>query len=278
MKFWKLGLALSLTAAFGITACDDSSSADEKKIGIDDATYEAGKVACVVTSTVAETGTFVQEMRMDDLKITMTVTMDDKGVITEKIEHNKEITQDTCEHYKLDPLYKTVECKAKTITAINEGTFKEPEFEALTELLGAACKESNGQDIPKREDVEENIPKLDKCTAENKDTEAEVFEGKGVFVVCDGEKWVPSKVECEGEAKVDIASFTLVCKDGKWTLEGECEDGKTETKAVPGIAEVTATCTDGAWVINAKAEAKTEDAGEPATEETTEEEGATAEK
>ena len=33
MKFWKLGLALSLTAAFGITACDDSSSADEKKIG-----------------------------------------------------------------------------------------------------------------------------------------------------------------------------------------------------------------------------------------------------
>ena len=45
MKFWKLGLALSLTAAFGITACDDSSSADEKKIGIDDATYEAGKVA-----------------------------------------------------------------------------------------------------------------------------------------------------------------------------------------------------------------------------------------
>ena len=85
MKFWKLSLALSLTAAFGITACDDSSSADEKKIGIDDATYEAGKVACVVTSTVAETGTFVQEMRMDDLRITMTVTLDDRGVITEKI-------------------------------------------------------------------------------------------------------------------------------------------------------------------------------------------------
>ena len=137
MKFWKLGLALSLTAAFGITACDDSSSADEKKIGIDDATYEAGKVACVVTSTVAETGTFVQEMRMDDLKITMTVTMDDKGVITEKIEHNQEIPQDTCEHYKLDPLYKTVECKAKTITAVNEGTDLIQQLQKSPELATA---------------------------------------------------------------------------------------------------------------------------------------------
>ena len=279
MNFWKLGLALSLTAAFGITACDDSSSADEKKIGIDDTTYEAGKVACVVTSTVAETGTFVQEMRMDDLKITMTVSMDDKGVITEKIEHNQEIPQDTCEHYKLDPLYKTVECKAKTITAVNEGTFEKSEFEALTALISAACKESNGQDIPKKEEIEENLPKLGACSENNKGEEAEVFEGKGVFVVCDGKNWVPSKNECKGDAKVDIATITLACKDGKWTLSSdkECEEGKTEAKKFPGV-EVSATCTDGAWVIDVpEAEAKTEDAGEPTTEETTEEAGTTAE-
>jgi hypothetical protein len=276
MKFWKLGLALSLTAAFGITACDDSSSADEKKIGIDDATYEAGKVACVVTSTVAETGTFVQEMRMDDLRITMTVTLDD-SVITEKIEHNQEIPQDTCEHYKLDPLYETVECKAKTITAVNKGTFEKSEFEALTELLSAACKESNGQDIPKKEEIEENLPKLGECSENNKGEEAEVFEGKGVFVVCDGKNWVPSKNECKGDAKVDIATITLACKDGKWTLSSdkECEDGKPEIKKFSGV-ELSVTCTDGAWVIDVP-EAKTEDAGEPATEETTEEEGATAE-
>ena len=267
MKFWKLGVALSLTVAFGLTACDETSTeANGKTIGIDDDSYEAGKVACVVTGK----DPFVQEMRMDDLKIKLTVSFDN-GKITETVEHNKEIPQDTCDHYKLDPLYEKVECKDKVITAVNKGKAEKVEYEALTGLVEEACKQSNGQDIPKKETIEENIPKLDKCTAENKDTEAEVFEGKGVFVVCDGEKWVPSKVECEGEAKVDIATFTLACKDGKWTLEGECEDGKTETKIVPGIAEVTATCTDGAWVINAKTEAKTEDAGEPATEEASEE-------
>ncbi len=270
MKFWKLGVALSLTVAFGLTACDESSTeANGKTVGIDDDSYEAGKVACVITSR----DPFVQEMRMDDLKIKLTVTLED-GKIVETIEHNKEIPQDTCDHYKMDPLYESVTCEAQTITAVNKSTenqkVEKVEYEALTGLVEEACKQSNGQDIPKREDVEENIPKLDKCTAENKDTEAEVFEGKGVFVVCDGKNWVPSKVECEGEAKVDIATFTLACKDGKWTLEGECEDGKTETKTFPGV-EVSATCTDGAWVINAKTEAKTENAGEPATEEASEE-------
>ena len=265
MKFWKLGVALSLTVAFGLTACDDSSTeANGKTVGIDDDSYEAGKVACVVTSR----DPFVQEMRMDDLKIKLTVTLDGKK-ITETIEHNKEIPQDTCNHYKLDPLYEdeSVKCEDQKITAVNKGEFTKVEYEALTGLVEEACKQSNGQDIPKKEEVEENIPKLEACNAENKDKEVEVFEGKGVFVVCDGKNWVPSKVECEGEAKVDIATFTLACKDGKWTLEGECEDGKTETKTFPGV-EVSATCTDGAWVINAKTEAKTE---EPATEDTTEE-------
>lgn len=266
MKFWKLGVALSLTVAFGLTACDESSTeANGKTVGIDDDSYEAGKVACVVTSR----DPFVQEMRMDDLKIKLTVSLDGK-TITETIEHNKEIPQDTCDHYNSDPLYKKVTCETNKITAVNEGSFSKVEYEALTGLAEEACKQSNGQDIPKKEEVEENIPKLEACNAENKDKEVEVFEGKGVFVVCDGKNWVPSKVECEGDAKVDIATFTLACKDGKWTLEGECEDGKTETKKFPGV-EVSATCTDGAWVINAKTEAKTEDAGEPTTEEASEE-------
>ena len=85
MKFWKLGVALSLTVAFGLTACDDSSTeANGKTVGIDDDSYEAGKVACVVTSR----DPFVQEMRMDDLKITRTVSFDN-GKITETVKHNK---------------------------------------------------------------------------------------------------------------------------------------------------------------------------------------------
>ena len=132
MKFWKLGIALSLTVAFGLTACDESSTeANGKTIGIDDDSYEAGKVACVVTSR----DPFVQEMRMDDLKIKLTVSFDN-GKITETVEHNKEIPQDTCDHYKLDPLYEKVEDCIKPHLVSNRG------YDFVIISVGRICEEA----------------------------------------------------------------------------------------------------------------------------------------
>ena len=270
MKFWKLGIALSLTAAFGLTACDESSSAEGSNIGVDDATYEKGKVACVVSSN----SPYVQEMRMNDLRIKTTITLGNDGKVTEEIEHNQVIPQDTCDHYNLDPVYESVTCTDKKITAVNVGTMKAAEFEALANYLAQACEKSNGSNIP--EAVKDPTDEL-LCNADNEGKEQAFAAVPGVSVVCKSGKWVPSKVECATDCdSKTIGEFKLTCKDKKWTLETAESCTNDEKKTVTlAIAEVSATCVDGTWQIDTpKAEEKTEAEGESAT---TEGEGAAAE-
>ena len=113
-------------------------------IGLDDATYKEGKIACVVSST----NPYVQETRMNDLRIKTTITLGNDGKVTEEIEHNQVIPQDTCDHYNLDPVYESVTCTDQKITAVNVGTMKAAEFEALANYLAQACEKSNGSNIP----------------------------------------------------------------------------------------------------------------------------------
>ena len=267
MKFWKFGIALSLTAAFGLTACNESSSAEGSNIGLDDASYEKGKVACMVSNT----NPYVQETRMNDLRIKMTATQGADGKVTEVFEHNQVIPQDTCEHYKLDPIYESVECKDQIITAVNKDAIKKEEFEALAEFLSQACEKSNGMNIPeavKDEDGNIDIPTGELvCNEDNEGKEQAFAAVPGVSVVCKSGKWVPSKVECatDGESKT-IGEFKLTCKDKKWTLETAeaCTNDQKKTVTL-AIAEVSATCVDGTWQIDTpKAEEKTEGEGSAA--------------
>ena len=98
-----------------------------------------------------------------------------------------------------------------------------------------------------------------------KGDEKEVIKNSGVFVTCNGEKWVPAKAECtKDNEEVKIEALTLLCDDGKWTIKADkaCEDGKTDKKTFPGV-EITSTCVDGAWVVDVpKTEEKTEAAEE----------------
>ena len=280
MKFWKLGIALSLTAAFGLTACDESSSAKDSTIGVDDASYEKGKVACVVSST----SPYVQEMRMNDLRIKTTMTLGSDGKVTEVIEHNQAIPQDTCDHYSLDPVYESVTCDDQKITAVNVGTMKAAEFEALANYLSQACEKSNGSNIPeavKDEDGNIDIPTDELlCNADNEGKEQAFAAVPGVSVVCKSGKWVPSKVECatDGDSKT-IGEFKLTCKDKKWTLETAEACTNDEKKTVTlAIAEVSATCVDGTWQIDTpKAEENADGASTEGEGAATEGEGAAAE-
>ena len=250
MKLWKFGIALSLTAVFGLMACDDSSSADEKdKIGIDDDSYVAGKVACVVTSPKDP---FVTETRMNDLKIKTTATFE-KGAMVTVMEYNQEMPKDTCEHYKLQSNV-DVTCAedGKSIKVTDKNIKTAADFEAMTSLLGSACEKVNGNDIAdvKKDDID--LSKIKKCTEENKDEEF-IVEGTGVSLVCDGEFWVPAKVECSDEDEVkDFGTIELVCKDKKWTFETEedCTKAMKKSETLLELVKVSATCVDGAWVID----------------------------
>lgn len=250
MKLWKFGIALSLTAVFGLMACDDSSSADEKdKIGIDDETYEAGKIACVVTSPKDP---FVIETRMNDLKIKLTATFEKGAMVTER-EYNKEMPKDSCEHYKLQSNV-DVTCSedGKSIKVIDKMIKEASDFEAMTSFLGKGCEEANGKKISEIKEDDIDLSKIEKCTEENKDDEF-VFEGTGVSLVCDGEFWVPAKVECSDEDEVkDFGTIELICKDKKWTFETkeDCTKAMKKSETLLDLVKVSATCVDSAWVID----------------------------
>ena len=266
MKFWKFGLALSLTAVFGLMACDDSTSSDEKG----SKEYKAGTIGCTVTS---QPSPYSQEMRMDDLTITMTIE-NKSGTVVETYEFNQDIPADTCDYYKSKEgkslEYATVKCEKRKITATNNGKVENKDFEALTEAFALSCKAIDGEKIPEVNKDEIDLTKVGKCNAEKKGEEFSV-EGTGVSLVCDGEFWTPAKVECtkEGEKK-DFGTVGLVCKDKKWTFETkeDCSKAMKKSETFLDLVKFSATCVDGAWQIDLYG------AEEPAAEDeaTTEEE------
>ena len=244
MKLWKLGLALSLTAVFGLMACDDSSSAKDD----DNGEYKEGTIACKVTTQTSES--FVMETRMDSLTIKMSASLENGSMVT-LMEYNMEMPKDTCEHYKLDKTTEVVCAEdGKSVEITDKNKLDAAGFEALTGLSASWCKEKNGNPISKvkKEDVVDALT----CDKDNEGKEQAFDAVPGVSVVCKDSKWVPSKVECktEDESK-KVGEFTLVCKDKKWTLKAEeaCTDKETKTVKL-AIAEVSATCVDGAWQID----------------------------
>ena len=266
MKFWKFGLALSLTAVFGLMACDDSTSTDEN--GTKE--YKPGTIGCTVTS---QPSPYSQEMRMDDLTITMTVE-NKSGTVVETYEFNQDIPADTCDYYKNKEgeklEYASVKCEKRKITATNNGKVEDADFEALSEAFALSCKAIDGEKIPEVNKDEIDLTKVGNCNAEKKGEEF-VIEGTGVSLVCDGELWTPAKVECTKEGvKKDFGTVGLVCKDKKWTFETkeDCTKAMKKNETFLDLVRFSATCVDGAWQIDLYG------AEEPATEDeaTTEEE------
>jgi hypothetical protein len=270
MKFWKLGFALSITVALSLTACDDSSSSSNDN---GNGEYKPGTIGCTVLS---KSGPYIQETRMDDLTITFTVERNSDGSYNEIFGFNKAVPADTCDKYKrkIGTEYEEVTCKDSTITAKSEKV-QDNGFNDLISAYAALCKEANGKEIPDIQKDDIDLSKLGKCDAKTKGDEF-VVEGTGVSLVCDGEFWVPAKVDCakEGEEK-DFDTIELVCKDKKWTFETEedCTKAMKKSETLLDLVKVSATCVDKAWQIDLyEAEQPSEE--EPATEDkaTTEEE------
>ena len=260
MKFWKFGIAISLTTAFCLMACEESTSANDNETNSE---YKPGTVACSVT----QQNPYVQKTKMDDYEATMTLTLED-NVMVQLMEYNMKVPQDTCKHYQNNPNY-DVTCNETSIKIVDKTKMEASEFESMTTLFASACKSANGKKIQqpaKDENGKVTLPEIEECNADNKDKEIEVIKGSEIFVVCNGDKWVPSKVTCStNDKKVDLTAIALTCTDGKWTLDtgSKCEDGKTEKKSFMDV-EVSASCANGVWQIDepkaaAEDEAKTEE-------------------
>ena len=246
MKFWKLGMALSLTAVFGLMGCEDSSSSTSNGGG----EYKPGTVGCTVTS---QDNVYTQETRMDDFSVTMTVKRTDDGTVEENFVFSEDVPADTCDYYsnKIGTDYVDVTCKGKTVKTESKDKIKPEKFSDLIKVYAEICKEANGTPIPdavKNDEID--LTKVGKCDSTGKKFE---IEGTGVSLVCDGEFWKPAKVACtkEGEEK-DFGTVELVCKDKKWTFETEEDCSKTmkKTETFLELVKFEATCVDGAWQLD----------------------------
>ena len=145
MNFLKLGLALSLVAAFGFVACDDSSSADSG---------DGSKVASCKSSYKDSVLTIKADK--GDYSFTSTTKIEN-GIITSKLEFNVDVPEEECnretlareEHFQ-------VECKGKTITEKSEEKMTAEAFDNFTNLLIEGCKAIDGKKIEKK-DVKEAL-------------------------------------------------------------------------------------------------------------------------
>ena len=200
-------------------------------IGLDDASYEAGKIACAVSST----NPYVQETRMNDLRTKSTVTLSADGKLTEVIEYNQVIPKDTCDHYKLDPAYESVECNDQTITTVGKEVMKSADFGALIALLSQFCKQSNGADIPEAakddEGAESESPESSTSTAASTDSntdsansgEGSANSGSKAMVSCNVPGVLGECLEYE-EGTEDASQLLAVCTS---VLEGTLGTGCT---------------------------------------------------
>ena len=124
MKFKMLGLALSLTAAFGLVACSDDSSSSGSKGGVDECkvTREGDKV-------------FVKLVD-DGVTMNTTRSIDADGVITEIAKFSGKVSKAdfdaSCKEQQDDKTNLSVECDESTNTIT--GTYKDEDIENADDL------------------------------------------------------------------------------------------------------------------------------------------------
>ena len=205
MNFLKMGAALSLVAAFGLVACDDSSSGDDNK------TNDPNTISCKVTN---DENPLTIETIKGEISSTTTLS-NDNGIFSMKVEFNKDVPESECTSYEDQySEYFDVKCSGNTITAKSAEKVKDEFFDIYGEVLKADCEKINGKKLDDK-DIDKAKEKVEagmKC-----DTDGE-------------EKEVSSDEVSSEDGTTASAKVTLVCKDGKWALkDAEVNTSKGET-------------------------------------------------
>ena len=202
MNFLKMGFALSLVAAFGIVACDDSTSAEESN--------DPNAISCKVSQEMTETDPLIFTTVKGNITSTTTFK-NDNGIATMTVEFNQDVPEEECTEYMEDyGEHLQVVCKGKTITAKSEEKLNDTFFDIFSETLKGECKSIDGK-------------KLDPKDVEKAKEEAI----EGAKCSNDGDEKKISKEVTTDDGKTASASVILVCKDGKWTPK----DAKVNTSS-----------------------------------------------
>ena len=262
----KLALALSLTAAFGMLACDDSSSSPSN----DTPDPSQVKVDCNV-STSGNSVTVKYGVESVGEMITTTFELDGDKIIETFVEDyttstlSAAIVDEACDKAKKENKDAEITCSGKKITVVTTEDAEGQTLDDLKEMGDGMCEAIKGNvnidpeedDDPDEEGPGEEGPGKDGPGEDGpgKDGPGEDGPGKdGPGEAGPGEDMM--KCDRDGETKeVGVGDFktTMICKDGNWAVDSSSadqyacdEEGATKDMDMGGLT-MKMVCEDGAW-------------------------------
>lgn len=131
----KIGLGLTLTAAFGLMSCDDSSSAGSSGGTV--------TISCKVVSEDPFT------IKSDEAGIGGNITYELKdGKVVETYKYDDSaLAKEECNDMKSRPDYTKVKCDGKTVVAYTDDEKTEAQFKKYTKELKDYCKAMDGKKV-----------------------------------------------------------------------------------------------------------------------------------
>lgn len=256
MNMKKLGFALSLTAAFGLMACGDSSSS-----------ASGGTPSCNVSS---DANSVTRSMSYGGETVEVKQTIEGDYLITASTYKGmpKEAVEEECQEAKYDGNAE-VTCEGNTVTTkVEAGGMT---IAKLKSLADGMCKDiSSGVNMddeeeddytPSKNDIHDNggnsnpiddpidNPIDDPVT--DPDPKTDVNNPMGSY---------NQPCSVEGEKKIDVVfgmEAPLICKDGFWDADEDAMEqnlmcsveGATKDTVIAGIA-MTLTCDEGEWTMD----------------------------
>lgn len=267
MNMKKLGFALSLTAAFGLMACGDSSSS-----------ASGGTPSCNVSS---DANSVTRSMSYGGETVEVKQTIEGDYLITASTYKGmpKEAVEEECQEAKYDRNAE-VTCEGNTVTTRVEAAGVT--VAKLKSLAEGMCKDitSGGFD-----DADEEVEYPSKYDGQNKeeDVPGVIYSNDPKSVDEDPEGGdsdpvTPSETNpnpnttvdvmgsygqscsIEGEKKNDVIfgmDVPMICKNGMWDADEDAMEqallcsveGSTKDTVIAGIA-MTLTCEDGEWTMD----------------------------
>ena len=256
MNMKKIGFALSLTAAFGLMACGDSSSS-----------ASGGTPSCNVSS---DANSVTRSMSYGGETVEVKQTIEGDYLITASTYKGmpKEAVEEECQEAKYDGNAE-VTCEGNTVTTkVEAGGMT---IAKLKSLADGMCKDiSSGVNMddeeeddytPSKNDIHDNggnsnpiddpidNPIDDPVT--DPDPKTDVNNPMGSY---------NQPCSVEGEKKIDVVfgmEAPLICKDGFWDADEDAMEqnlmcsveGATKDTVIAGIA-MTLTCDEGEWTMD----------------------------
>lgn len=263
MNMKKLGFALSLTAAFGLMACGDSSSS-----------ASGGTPSCNVSS---DANSVTRSMSYGGETVEVKQTIEGDYLITASTYKGmpKEAVEEECQDAKYDRNAE-VTCEGNTVTTKVEAAGVT--VAKLKSLAEGMCKDiSSGvnmddeeDDYPSKKDsLDNDTPVYEGSDGGNSDPIDDPIDNPIDDPVTDpdpktdvnnpmGSYNQPCSVE--GEKKIDVVfgmEAPLICKDGFWDADEDAMEqnlmcsveGAKKDTVIAGLS-MTLTCDEGEWTLD----------------------------